>query len=84
MKRHTFIYLTYFGYDISSLILCEVCGARSVDLHHIIPKGMGGDPTGKRDVIENLIALCRECHNKAHNKEYSKEYLTELHKINLK
>jgi 5-methylcytosine-specific restriction endonuclease McrA len=37
---------------------------------------MGG--TGGKDVIENLIALCRECHVKAHSSKLSKDYLRGL------
>jgi predicted restriction endonuclease len=64
MKNHTKIYFSYFGYDISSFVPCEWCGKRSQDLHHIKARGMGGDPQGKRDVIENIMALCRECHHR--------------------
>lgn len=32
---------------------------KELDLHHIIPRGMGG-----KDEPENLMALCRDCHNK--------------------
>jgi len=49
----------------------------AVDIHHIIPRAMGGAKGNKirgtenyRDYPENLIALCRECHNKV---EQSKE-----------
>ena len=82
MKKHTKIYLNYFGYGEQDIILCEVCGAVSVDIHHIQPKGMGGSKT--KDNIENLIALCRNCHNLAHDNKLSKEYLTKLHLKNLK
>ena len=35
-------------------------------------RGMGGDPTGVRDEISNLIPLCRECHTKTDNdREYN-------------
>ena len=61
MKKHTKIYFKAHGYPPHA---CEVCGAEAVDIHHIEPKGMGGDPS--KDVLENLIALCRSCHDKAH------------------
>jgi len=35
MKRYTKTYFDFFGYDTSDTIYCEVCGAVSVDLHHI-------------------------------------------------
>ncbi len=63
MKAHTRIYMKFFGYTIADFIPCEVCGDRAVDIHHIECRGMGGDPNGDKDVIENLQALCRKCHN---------------------
>lgn len=55
--------MDYFGYTIACFIPCEVCGARATDVHHIDCRGIGGDPQGKKDVIENLMGLCRTCHN---------------------
>ena len=55
MKPHTKIYLTYFGYDTTDFIPCEVCGSQSTDIHHLSCRGMGGSKT--KDVIENLQAL---------------------------
>ena len=60
MKAHTKLYLDYFGYDSSDFIPCEICGQKAVDIHHIESRGMGG--TKKKDVIENLQALCRQHH----------------------
>ena len=73
MKKHTKIYYNYFNYDICDVILCENCGAVAVDIHHIEPKGMGGSKT--KDFIENLIALCRTCHEKAHANQITKDQL---------
>lgn len=57
--------MDYFGYDVSDFISCECgCGNRAVDIHHIESRGMGGGQSA--DTIDNLIALSRECHNKAH------------------
>ena len=67
MTRHVRIYTDYFGYGEQDVILCEVCGQRAVDIHHIDGRGKG------KDVIENLMALCRKCHNAAHGLE--KTYL---------
>ena len=53
--------MDYFGYGEQDIILCEVCGKKAVDIHHIHGRGKG------RDVENNLIALCRICHDKAHN-----------------
>lgn len=40
---------------------CELCGSIDISIHHIYPRGQGGD-----DVWENLVPLCgdgtRGCH----------------------
>lgn len=62
MKKHTKIYLNHFGYQIPEDVFCEICGSPAKDIHHIESRGMGGDPQGNKDVIENLMAVCRDCH----------------------
>ncbi len=64
MKKHVKIYLDFHGYTVADVISCEMnCGAVAVDIHHIDHRGMGGDPS--KDELGNLIALCRDCHDKA-------------------
>ena len=75
MQVHTSIYFEYFGYDISSFIKCEVCSMKANEIHHIKPKGMGGSKT--KDYIENLMAICRTCHDKVST--YGMEYLIAIH-----
>ena len=77
MKKHTAIYMNYFGYDVNDFIPCEICGGRAVDIHHIEPRGMGGSKT--KDVIENLQAVCRPCHIFYGDKKQYKEYLKDKH-----
>lgn len=43
--------------------ICAGCGAPATQLHHIVPRHMGG-----HNNIENIVALCGECHAKAHEK----------------
>lgn len=62
MKPHTKIYMEFFGFKIPEDCSCEICGSPAVDIHHIMARGMGGDPKGKKDVIDNLMAVCRKCH----------------------
>ena len=81
MKKHTMVYFKHFGYDISDFIPCEVCGQTAVDIHHIEPRQMGGTKT--KDVIENLQALCRECHIKYGDKKQYKEWLKSIHEQRL-
>ena len=80
MKKHTKIYTDFFGYGEQSFMPCEVCGSLGVDVHHIVPRGMGGSK-GK-DTIENLIGLCRyhhDCAEGIREPKLSNEYLTQKH-----
>lgn len=81
MKKHTKIYLSYFGYDQSDFIGCEVCGKQANDIHHINCRGMGG--TKEVENIDNLMALCRECHIKYGDKKQYKEFLQNIHNTKL-
>ena len=62
MVNHKKVYCTFFNLDTSDHSLCTSCGQVAVDIHHINPRGMGGS---EKDYIENLVALCRSCHDKA-------------------
>jgi 5-methylcytosine-specific restriction endonuclease McrA len=77
MKKHTKLYLTYFWFDESDFILCEVCKDQAVDIHHIECRGMGG--TKEPENIYNLMAVCRDCHEKYGDKKEHKEFLKEIH-----
>jgi 5-methylcytosine-specific restriction endonuclease McrA len=63
MQKHTKIYMKFFNYGIEDFIPCEICETRANDIHHIENRGSGGDPKGEKDKIENLMAVCRKCHN---------------------
>ena len=80
MKKHTKIYMDFHGYQVPEDVVCEVCSNPAVDIHHIEAKGMGGNP--KADCIENLVGLCRSCHDKAHAGEITKDELYELIEAN--
>ena len=75
MQKYVRMYLDFHGYTIADNILCEMCSGPAVDIHHIAAKGMGGNP--KADCIENLIGLCRSCHDKAHAGAITKDELYE-------
>ena len=81
MKNHTKIYLKYFGYDTTSFIPCEMCGLKATDIHHIEARGMGGSKHA--DNIENLMALCRQCHIEFGDKKQHKEMLKVVHKVKM-
>ena len=67
------------GYDQCDWIPCEIygCEAQCVDVHHIEARGMGG--SNERDVIENLMALCRGHHIFYGDKKQYKQMLIDTH-----
>ena len=77
MKAYIKTYMDFYGYDESSFIPCEVCGAKTVDVHHIRPKSLEKRSENK---IENLIGLCRPCHEKAHKFHNFNEDLKLIHR----
>ena len=79
LKAHTKLYFDYFGFEDTDFVPCEVCGAKAVDIHHIECRGMGGNPNGDKDIIENLQALCRPCHVKLGDKAQHMDKLKEIH-----
>lgn len=75
MKKYIKNYLDNSGLQPEEVV-CEVCGAVAVDIHHVEPKGIGGSKL--KDGAENLIALCRECHERAHGQRQPKLTKEEL------
>jgi 5-methylcytosine-specific restriction endonuclease McrA len=69
--------MKYFNYGIEDYIACEVCDNRAVDIHHIFARGMGGSK--EKDSIENLMALCRQCHIFFGDKEQYLQFLQDKH-----
>ena len=45
---------------------CACCGRAIEHYHHLVPRSKGGS-----DTPENLIRLCKECHNKVHSGDIS-------------
>ena len=78
MRKHTQIYLQGMGYKKTDFIPCEVCGRQAVDIHHIKARGMGGSKD--KDVIENLMAVCRSCHLEYGDKKQWVDFLIDKHK----
>jgi len=81
VKNHTKVYLKAMGYDTTDFIPCEICGAKAVDIHHIEARGMGGSK--QADIIENLMAVCRQCHNTYGDLKHYKEMLKEIHYLRI-
>lgn len=55
---------------------CCICGRKGVDLHHIVPLGMGADRETKPQLGWPVLPLCREHHTRMHNgrEEFLKAY----------
>lgn len=79
MNKHNTIYNKFFGYQPGDYRPCEVCGAPGTDTHHMDARGMGGDPKGTKDNINNLMALCRKCHTNYGDKKDFMEILSQIH-----
>jgi len=79
MQEHVKVYFKYFGYVCQEEIICECCKNKmAVDIHHIKGRGKG------KNVIKNLCALCRDCHNKCHAEIIKKDQMQEIHNKLLK
>ena len=81
MKNHTKVYLKGMGYDTTDFVPCEVCQSKAVDIHHIEARGMGGSK--QADTIENLMAVCRQCHITYGDLKDYKEMLKEIHYLRI-
>ena len=74
MKNNTDIYRKFWWDELtlSQTEQCAVCSQWGADIHHIDNRGAGGSKC--KDYIENLICLCRKCHDKCHkDKQYNKK-----------
>ncbi len=81
MQQHTKNYFEHFDLAGADTIICEIpdCGKVAVDIHHIIPRSrFGKKRKDEQDHVSNLIALCRDCHDKAHNHTISIEDLKHI------
>ena len=54
--------------------ICQYCGRQGVNIHHIVPAGIGRK---RIHAIENLITLCLECHGEAHSNREFREWTYE-------
>ena len=76
MKDYKKLFSRYWGISADDVPLCWACNqAVGVDIHHLIPKGMGGVKNNRLNRIDNLFLVCRGCHTLAHkNKSKNEEY----------
>lgn len=84
MKHHIKVYFDHFDLTGQEFIACECCDAKAVDIHHIVSRGMGGVKDKRLDIIENLQALCRKCHDKYGDSPNWLEFLVQKHALKLK
>ena len=61
MQKYIKNYMKHHGYSPGEYIPCEICQLAAVDIHHILYRSQGGS-----DDVDNLIGLCRSCHEEAH------------------
>lgn len=80
MKKYKEVYIKAFGYHEGERFLSELSWHEAIDINHILCRGMGGDKTGEKDRIENLIALTREEHIKYGDKKKYYSMLFEAHR----
>ena len=80
MQKHTKVYFDFFGYDESDYIPCEMCGSKAVDIHHLERRTRN---KVTNDYIENLVGLCRDCHNSCENEKSFNMYTRIKHLENV-
>ena len=85
MKNHTRIYYKAHDYPIhqDTFVASEINGVRANDIHHIMSRKIGGDPSGGKDRIENLMALTRSQHLIYGDKPQFMVWLFQVHKQHL-
>ncbi len=80
MKKYTKVWLAGMGLwpcDVPPDVPCEYCNSVFVvDIHHIDPRGAGGSKF--KDFFENLIGLCRPCHDMAESGEITQGELKRI------
>ena len=75
MVNYKKVYLNALGLDETSFIQSEISTEKAVDIHHIIGRGKKG-----KDIIENLMAVTREEHNKYGDRRCYMVMLLKIHR----
>ena len=68
MSKARNLYKKFYRIGEQDRPLCSIRGCKNYmgEVHHIIPKKMGGRKD--LDFIENLLGLCNACHRNIHDK----------------
>ena len=79
-KNYKKLFADFWGYHADDIPICWGCfRQQAVDIHHLIPKGMGGVKNNRLNRIDNLFPVCRSCHDLAHKNKYiNKEWIEKL------
>ena len=84
--------MDFFDYGETDFVMCEFCeNDRAVDIHHLNSRKMGGVGSNRikgtkntdLDYIENLVGLCRDCHNKCEHDKMANFYCKIKHLENV-
>ncbi|CAL2094861.1 HNH endonuclease [Tenacibaculum sp. 190524A02b] len=78
MQTYTKIYLEAFGLDETDFCRCETCtnDVRATEIHHILTRKKYAEGLNK---IENLMAICRICHEAYGDRIYLMPMLLKIH-----
>ena len=80
LKNYKKLFADFWGYHEYDIPICWGCNRQqAVDIHHLIPKGMGGVKNNRLNRIDNLFPVCRSCHDHAHrDKSINEEWKAKL------
>ena len=85
LKNYKKLFSDFWGYHENDIPICWSCNkSQAVDIHHIIPKRMGGVKDNRLNRIDNLFPLCRSCHDKAHSDKSLNEQFKRILTVRLK
>jgi len=76
MQKYTRIYLDAFKLDEADFCKCECCEKKATEIHHILTRKKLSEGLLK---IENLMAICRTCHELYGDRIYLMEILLKIH-----
>jgi len=72
MPIHKTVYMREMGCGEDDVLVCETpnlvnsdCTHVASEIHHVKFRSAGG-----KDILENLVAICKNCHDKAHGKNH--------------